>query len=213
MTSCQPSAIGHSRPSGGSHQPSAISHQLKRRGWFVIGALAAIATAPGISVPGSLFPVPVLQAQETGLPVGAKAPTSTVVETLDGKSFDIGQYVGKTPMLLEFWATWCPLCKQLEPTMIDVAKRYGSKVKFIGVAVSVNQTPERVKLYAEKHGLPMEVYYDRKGAAADGYDAAATSYVVIVDKTGTVVYTGLGGTQNLETAIKKALGAPGTPGP
>jgi len=56
------------------------------------------------------------------------------------------------------------------------------------------------------------VYYDRKGAAADGYDAAATSYVVIVDKTGTVVYTGLGGTQNLEIAIKKALGAPGTPG-
>ena len=168
--------------------------------------------APGITVPGSLFAVPALQAQETGLPVGAKAPASTVVETLDGKSFDIGQYVGKTPMLIEFWATWCPLCKQLEPTMVDVAKRYGSKVKFIGVAVSVNQTPERVKLYAEKHGLPMEVYFDRKGAAADGYDAAATSYVVIVDKSGTVVYTGLGGSQNLETAIKKALGSTGTPG-
>ena len=195
-----------------SYQASAIGHQLKRRGWLAIGALAAIAIAPILSVPGSRFPVPTLQAQETGLPVGAKAPASTVVETLDGKSFDIGQYVGKTPMLIEFWATWCPLCKQLEPTMVDVAKRYGTKVKFIGVAVSVNQTPERVKLYAEKHGLPMEVYYDRKGAAADGYDAAATSYVVIVDKAGTVVYTGLGGSQNLEAGVKKALGAPGTPG-
>jgi len=195
-----------------SYQPSAIGHQLKRRGWVAIGALAAIAIAPILSVPGSRFPVPTLQAQETGLPVGAKAPASTVVETLDGKSFDIGQYVGKTPMVIEFWATWCPLCKQLEPTMVDVAKRYGSKVKFIGVAVSVNQTPERVKLYAEKHGLPLEVYYDRKGAAADGYDAAATSYVVIVDKAGTVVYTGLGGSQNLEAGVKKALGAPGTPG-
>jgi len=212
MTSQQPTAISPSRPAGGSHQPSAISHQLKRRARLAVAALVVIALAPILSVPGSPFPVPTLQAQETGLPVGAKAPTSTVVETLDGKSFDIGQYVGKTPMLIEFWATWCPLCKQLEPTMIDVAKRYGSKVKFIGVAVSVNQTPERVKLYAEKHGLPMEVYYDRKGAAADGYDAAATSYVVIVDKTGTVVYTGLGGSQNIETAVKKALGTPGTPG-
>ena len=189
-----------------SYQPSAISHQLKRRAWFAIGALACIAIAPVLSVPGSQFPVPVLHAQETGLPVGAKAPTSTVVETLDGRSFDIGQYVGKTPMLLEFWATWCPLCKQLEPTMIDVAKRYGSKVKFIGVAVSVNQTPERVKLYAEKHGLPMEVYYDRKGAAADGYDAAATSYIVVIDKTGTVVYTGLGASQNIDAAVKKGVG-------
>ena len=195
-----------------SYQASAIGHQLKRRGWLAIAALGAIALAPILSVPGSRFPVPALQAQETGLPVGAKAPASTVVETLDGKSFDIGQYVGKTPMVIEFWATWCPLCKQLEPTMVDVAKRYGSKVKFIGVAVSVNQTPERVKLYAEKHGLPLEVYYDRKGAAADGYDAAATSYVVIVDKAGTVVYTGLGGSQNLEAGVKKALGTAGTPG-
>jgi len=159
-----------------------------------------------LSVAGSPFPVSALRAQETGLPVGAKAPTSTVVETLDGKSFDIGQYVGKTPMLIEFWATWCPLCKQLEPTMVDVAKKYGNKVKFIGVAVSVNQTPERVRLYAEKHGLPLDVYFDRKGTATDAYDAAATSYVVVVDKTGTVVYTGLGGAQNLEAAIKKALG-------
>ena len=189
-----------------SHQPSAISHQPKRRALLVLVASGAVAIAPILSVPGSPFPVPALQAQETGLPVGAKAPASTVVQTLDGKSFDIGQYVGKTPMLIEFWATWCPLCKQLEPTMSEVAKKYGNKVKFIGVAVSVNQTPERVKAYAEKHGLPLEVYFDSKGTATDAYDAAATSYVVVVDKTGTVVYTGLGGTQNLDAAIRKALG-------
>ena len=175
------------------------SHRL------VIAALVVTGLTPLLSIPGSPFPVLALQAQETGLPVGAKAPTSTVVETLDGKSFDIGQYVGKTPMLIEFWATWCPLCKQLEPTMTDVAKKYGNKVKFIGVAVSVNQTPERVKAYAEKHGLPLDVYFDRKGTATDAYDAAATSYVVVVDKAGTVVYTGLGGDQDLEKAIKKAM--------
>lgn len=172
---------------------------------LVIAAVGTIALSPALAIPGSSVEPWILQAQETGLPVGAKAPASTIVETLDGKSFDIGQYVGKTPMLIEFWATWCPNCKQLEPSMVDAAKRYGSKVKFIGVAVSVNQSPERVKLYAEKHGLPLEVYFDRKGTATDAYDAAATSYVVVLDKTGTVVYTGLGGTQNIETAVKKAL--------
>jgi thiol-disulfide isomerase/thioredoxin len=190
-----------------SRQRLAVRHRLERRVWLALAACGAIAIAPVLSVACSVFPVPALQAQETGLPVGAKAPTSTIVETLDGKSFDIGQYVGKTPMLIEFWATWCPLCKQLEPTMLDVAKKYGTRVKFIGVAVSVNQTPERVKAYAEKHGLPLEVYFDRKGTATDAYDAAATSYVVVVDKTGTVVYTGLGGTQNLDAAIRKALGS------
>ena len=178
-----------------SHRPSAFG--TLRRASLLLTALGGIAFAPTISRLG---------AQETGLPVGSKAPTSTIVETLDGKSFDIGQYVGKTPVLIEFWATWCPNCKQLEPTMVETAKKYGNKVNFLGVAVSVNQSPERVKLYAEKHALPLEIYFDRKGTATDAYDAAATSYVVVLDKTGTVVYTGLGGTQNLEAAVKKALG-------
>jgi thiol-disulfide isomerase/thioredoxin len=188
-----------------SHQPSAISHQL-RAALAVVAAVTAIATAPLLSVPGSPFPVPTLRAQETGLPVGSKAPTSTIVETLDGKSFDVGQYIGKTPVLIEFWATWCPNCKQLEPAMAEAAKKYGTKIKFIGVAVSVNQSPERVKLYAEKHELPLDIYFDRKGTATDAYDAAATSYIVVVDKSGTVVYTGLGGTQNIDAAVKKGPG-------
>ena len=161
---------------------------------------------PLLSMPGSLLGHGALQAQETGLPIGTKAPTSTVVETLDGKPFDIGQYVGKTPVLIQFWATWCPNCKQLEPAMEAAAKKYAGKIKFVAVAVSVNQSPARVKLYAEKHAMPGEVYFDRKGNAADSYDAAATSYIVVLDKTGAVVYTGLGGTQNIDAAVRKGIG-------
>ena len=169
-------------------------------------ACVAIILTPLLSVPGSRFPVPALHAQETGLPIGSKAPASTMVETLDGKPFDIGQYVGKTPVLLEFWATWCPNCKQLEPAMEAAAKKYAGKIKLVAVAVSINQSPTRVKLHVEKHGMPMEVYYDKQGNAADSYDAAATSYIIVLDKAGTVVYTGLGGTQNIEAAIKKGIG-------
>ena len=188
-----------------SHQPSANGHQCRvvLRFACVVGL---VAFSPFFSRPGCLFPVPALQAQETGLPVGSKAPASTMVETLDGKPFDLGQYVGKTPVLIEFWATWCPNCKQLEPAMEAAAKKYAGKIKFVAVAVSVNQSPERAKLYAEKHALPLEVYFDKKGNAADAYDAAATSYIVVLDKTGTVVYTGLGGTQNVDAAIRKGIG-------
>jgi thiol-disulfide isomerase/thioredoxin len=188
-----------------SYQRSAIGYPRQAVRLAALG-LIAICLAPVVSVPGSAFPVSSLHAQETGLPVGSKAPTSTLVETLDGKPFDIGQYIGKTPVLIEFWATWCPNCKQLEPSMAEAAKKYAGKIKFIGVAVSVNQSPERAKLYAEKHGLPMEMYYDKKGNAADSYDAAATSYIIVVDKTGTVVYTGLGASQNIDAAVKKGVG-------
>jgi len=145
-----------------------------------------------------------LPAQDLGIDVGKRAPAA-VVQTLDGKQLDIGQYVGKTPMLIEFWATWCPLCRELEPALLTAQKKYGSRVRFIGIAVAINQTPERVKAYTAKHGLVHQIVYDADGNAASAYDAPGTSYVVVVDRNGKVVYTGLGGDQDLEAAIKKAL--------
>jgi thiol-disulfide isomerase/thioredoxin len=108
---------------------------------------------------------------------------------------------------MEFWATWCGNCEQLEPTVKAMHAKYGDRVAFLGVAVSVNQSPARVKAYVEKHGLPWVQLFDRKGLASAGYDAPATSYVVVLDAAGKVVYTGLGGKQDLETAIRKALGS------
>lgn len=144
------------------------------------------------------------RAQDLGVAIGTTAPAAKVY-TLDGKEADLAQYVGKTPVLMEFWATWCPNCHELEPTLLEAAKKYGSKIKFVGVAVSVNESPERVKAFVAKHGLPGDQYFDTKGNATDAYDAPATSYVVVIDKAGKVVYTGLGGKQDLEAAIKKAL--------
>jgi thiol-disulfide isomerase/thioredoxin len=161
---------------------------------IILAAMLAVALAAARSLP----------AQDLGIEVGKHAPNA-IVRTLDGKQVDIGQYVGKTPMFIEFWATWCPRCRDLEPALLAAQKKYGARVKFIGVAVSVNQTPERVKAYTQKHGLVHQIVFDTDGNAADAYDAPATSYVVVVDRTGKVVYTGLGGDQNLEAAIKKAL--------
>ena len=145
-----------------------------------------------------------LGAQGIGLPIGTPAP-SALVQTLDGKSVDLKQYVGATPVVFEFWATWCPNCAELEPTMLALKQKYGDRVKLVGVAVSVNQSPGRVKAYAEKHKLPLEVLWDHEGNATDVYSAPATSYVVIIDKAGKVVYTGLGGKQDLDAAVAKAL--------
>ena len=147
---------------------------------------------------------PALRAQDGSLPLGTKAPAA-MVETLDGKAVDLARYVGKTPVLIEFWATWCPNCKALEPALHAAKQKYGRQVKFLAVAVSVNQTPQRAKLYAEKHKLPLEVLFDRKGAATAAYRVFATSTIVVIDRAGTIVYTGQGGDQDIEAAVKKAL--------
>ncbi len=144
------------------------------------------------------------QAQDGGIAIGATAPSATV-EALDGKLVDLGTLFGKTPVVLEFWATWCGNCKELEPQIKALHARYGKQIKFVGVAVSVNQSPALVKRYVERHGMPGDQLYDRKGNATGAYDVPATSYIVILDRTGKIVYTGLGGDQKLEPAIRRAL--------
>lgn len=152
----------------------------------------------------ALLAAPALQAQESGIAVGSDAP-GAAVETLDGKPFDLADYVKKGPTLLQFWATWCSNCKALEPRINAAITKYGSKVKFVAVAVSVNQTVDRIKAYRDKYHMTHDIVYDRKGYAADAYEVAATSYIVVVDGKGKVVYTGLGSDQDIDAAVAKAL--------
>jgi thiol-disulfide isomerase/thioredoxin len=153
---------------------------------------------------GLVLPTPqIARAQDSGLAIGSEAP-SALLQTLDGKPVDLAQ-IAKGPAVIEFWATWCENCEALLPAMQKAHATYGNRVKFVAVAVNVNQSVNRVKLHAEKHNVPGEQLYDTKGDATGKWDVPATSYVVVLDKTGKVVYTGVGGDQNIDAAIKKAL--------
>ena len=145
-------------------------------------------------------------AQDLGIRVGEKAPTA-MLESLEGKPVDLATYVGRKPLVMQFWATWCSNCKALEPAMKAAQAKYRDKVQFLGVAVSFNQSPQRVKLYAKKHGMTHPILYDRSGDVSEAYDVPATSYIVVIDSRGTVAYTGLGAKQDIDKAIQKALQA------
>ena len=146
---------------------------------------------------------PEARTQDLGIPLGATAPAAAV-ETLDGKPANLSRWIGKTPVVLQFWATWCPQCKELEPALAAAARRHGARVKFVAVAVSANQSAERVRRHLARSPMPLEFVYDADGEATGAYDVPATSYVVVVDRAGKVVYTGLGGKQDIEAALRKA---------
>jgi thiol-disulfide isomerase/thioredoxin len=163
------------------------------RKWVVFGMLLLTAIlARGAS------------AQDTGLPLGSAAP-SAMVETLDGKPADLLQVTKGAPAVIEFWATWCENCEHLLPAMQRAQAKYGTRVRFVAVAVSVNQSPRRVQLHAAKYKVPGVQLFDAKGVATGKWDVPATSHVVVLDKQGRVVYTGVGGDQDIEAAIRKAL--------
>lgn len=128
-----------------------------------------------------------------------------VIEDLDGEPFDLGQVVGKTPVLLQFWATWCPDCTRLFPYMKAMHAEYGDRVTFIAVAVAVNQSQRTIRRHLESEALPFMVLWDTRGRATRAFMAPTTSYVVILDSSGTVVYTGAGSDQDFAGALEAVV--------
>jgi thiol-disulfide isomerase/thioredoxin len=162
-------------------------------------------TKVGLALIAALMAPAPLTAQDIGLPLGTTGP-AVAVQDLDGKAFDLGQFVGKQPVLLEFWATWCPLCKALEPALKAAHARYGASVQFVAIGVGVNESPASIKRHLADHPLPFPVVFDASGAAVRAYQAPTTSYIVVLDRAGKVTYTGTGTDQDLAAALRPVAG-------
>ena len=142
-----------------------------------------------------------------GIPVG-ETPPAVTLENLNGDSVALSQWIGTKPVIVEFWATWCPICAELLPRMEAAQKKYGDRVEFLVVAVAVNQSKNTVRRHLDKHPMPFMFLWDGNGAAVRAFQAPATSYVAVLDAQGRVVYTGVGADQNIEAAIGTALRRP-----
>jgi len=163
-------------------------------GVLLAAALLALAAAPGARA----------QDDDVGIPVGA-TPVAPKIQDLSHNTVDLAKYVGHGPVLLEFWATWCPICRELQPRMTAAYDKYGKKVTFLAVGVAVNETPASIQRHLTDHPVPYQVLWDSGGNATRAFLAVATSYVVILNAKGAVAYTGTGSDQDLDGALEKAL--------
>jgi len=164
------------------------------RNWFVISLMFAVLAVFTGTQAG--------RAQDVGLQMGA-VPTAVIVPDLEGQPIDFAQFVGKKPVVVEFWATWCPICEELAPMLSAAQKKYGANVEFVIVAVGVSQTPRSIKRHLDKHPMPGRLVFDGEGKAVRAFKAPSTSYIVVLDNKGRVAYTGTGAEQKLDPVLAK----------
>lgn len=142
-----------------------------------------------------------------------QAPDFTVTDK-DGNEVKLSSLFGK-PIVLNFWASWCPPCKSEMPEFQKVYEDLGDEVQFVMIdsVDGQRETKENGEKYINENGFTFPVYYDliynndgdkqtaSFGDAVVNYGIRAFPTSVFIDKDGNVV-TGAEGAINEETLRK-----------
>src|ERR1700758_2976695 len=113
----------------------------------------------------------------------------------DGKAVKLSDFKGKL-VILDFWATWCPPCRQEIPGFVTLQRKYQDKgLVIIGVSLD-QQGPSVVKLFMRELGMIYPVVLGDEKIVSDygGIEAVPTTF--IIDRQGKVVHVHQGFTDN-----------------
>ena len=164
-----------------------------------------VALATGLlAVLGLVAPVTGQDADAEGVLPGT-VPPAVSLETLEGEAFPLDPSALDRPVLVEFWATWCAVCRALEPRLTAAHERFGNRVDFLTVAVGIGQEPGSIRRHLQRHPQPGRLLWDGDGAAVRAFEAPGTGVVYILDENGAVAYRGSGADQDLQAALAEIL--------
>lgn len=130
-------------------------------------------------------PVPVSKAVE-----GAAAPDFTVKD-LEGKDVKLSALKGSV-VLVNFWATWCPPCKEEIPSMIKLNKAMAGKpFRMLAISLDEGGKGDVQKFFKGNNDLP--TCFDPDGKVSQLYGTTGVPETFIVDKQGIIQKKVVGG--------------------
>ena len=140
-----------------------------------------------------------------GVPAGEPAPVFALKD-LDGNEVNLTDQRGKV-VLINFWATWCPPCREELPHIQRFHEQYRDK-GLVVLAISTDRDKEKVRPFMEKHGYTFPVLF-ADGKVASAYKVRGIPVVYLIDREGAVqlckVGYAPGGENRLEQQVEKLL--------
>lgn len=109
---------------------------------------------------------------------------------LEGGDAQLGEWLGKQPVYMKIWATWCSTCRKEMPHFKTAYEKYGSDIAFFSVNAGFNDTVPEVRAFNEEYDLRMPSVIDRSGDIGEAFDLIATPYHILIDGDGRIVHSG-----------------------
>ncbi|MDO9068169.1 MAG: TlpA disulfide reductase family protein [Deltaproteobacteria bacterium] len=156
---------------------------MQRITCFIVAALLMALSACTKSDPGKGSSA----AKENG-----PAPEISVMAIADNSILKLSELKGRV-VLLNFWATWCPPCREEIPSMMKLNKAMAGK-PFQMVSVSIDEGGKStIDSFFKDSGFLLPTYLDQDGRAAKAYGITGVPESFVISKQGIVVKKIIGG--------------------
>lgn len=139
--------------------------------------------------------VPVAERTAHGGTDPASAATTGETEWVDftlpdtsGREVSLGPFIGKKPVLLIFWATWCPHCNESVPAVNRMHTEPPTSDNLQILALDFMESREKVSAFISSKKVAFTVLLDRRGSVARKYKVVGIPTYILIDRDGTVVY-------------------------
>jgi thiol-disulfide isomerase/thioredoxin len=132
--------------------------------------------------------------------IGELVPDITVAG-LDDKRIKLSSLRGK-PVMLDFWATWCPPCRESLPHTQKVATLHGEKIQVLAIS---NEDKAVIQTFMKNNKYTYPAYQDADNSAAMKYKVDGIPTFVVIDAEGKLVFyqSGYGGDTPIDEALAK----------
>ncbi|NOZ36808.1 MAG: TlpA family protein disulfide reductase [Gammaproteobacteria bacterium] len=136
---------------------------------------------------------------------GEKMAPALVLTDINGVKHDIRDYRGK-PVIINFWATWCPPCRRELPSM----NRAWGKIKAEGIvmlAVGVGEDKDSVVDFMTDYPIDFTVLLDSQAEVSAHWPVDALPTTFVLDRQGRLVYRAIGGREWDNNALLDSIRA------
>lgn len=142
--------------------------------------------------------------------LGALAPDFSLTD-LEGNTMSLNGFRGR-PVLLNFWATWCPPCRKEMPDLQRFASQYGDRIQMLGVNWDFD-ADAGVRQFLDRYNISYPNLMDRKGEVFVKYRLTGLPVTFWIDELGFIrgVWLGAMSAEDLLTGFQKITSALETP--
>lgn len=129
-----------------------------------------------------------------------------VLPDLQQKNYQLSKNLGKGPIVINFWATWCVPCREEMKKLKKLHHKYRQQgLEILSVSVDDPKTVGRVPAFIKSRRYPFKILLDTNNEVIRLYQASSPPFTVLLNAKGEIVYSHLGYRQGDEKILEQKI--------